>query len=126
MSASGTSFELVDIESVVWSELAALPPDAEHALEACRADDALCFSGPAGVFVLTLRPGDNPDQFEAFVLLAVARQFGAFDEAEPAVLAIARDLTATTVAFGSMRRGWARRLGPAWKPRGKREFWRHT
>lgn len=125
MSASGTSFDLVDVDTV-WPQLAAPPPGAEDALEACRAGDALCFSGPAGVFVLTLRPGDNPDQFEAFVLLAVASRFGAFDEAEPAVLAIARDLTATTVAFRSVRRGWARRLGSAWRPRGEREFWRHT
>jgi len=125
VSASGTAFDLVDVAEV-WPTLAALPPDAEDALHACQAGDALCFRGPAGVFVLTLRPGDNPGQMEAFVLLAVASRFGAFSEAEPAVLAIARDLTAATVAFRSVRKGWARRLGPAWRPRGEREFWRHT
>lgn len=125
MSASGTEFELVPFDAVLPT-LGELPAGAEDALPSCRAEDALCFQGPHGVFVLTLRPGDNPGQLEAFVLLAIASRFGAFSAAEPAVLAIARDLTATTVAFGSMRRGWARRLGPAWKPRGKREFWRHT
>lgn len=125
MSASGTEFELVPFDEV-WPTLGKLPAGAEQSIEACRAEDALCFRGPHGVFVLTLRPGDNQGQLEAFVLLAIASRFGAFSAAEPAVLAIARDLTATTVAFGSMRRGWARRLGPAWKPRGKREFWRYT
>lgn len=125
MSASGTAFDLVDVAEV-WPTLAMLSPDAEESLRACETGDALCFRGPAGVFVLTLRPGDNPGELECFVLLAAASEFGAFEEAEPAVLSIARDLTATTVAFGSLRRGWARKLGPAWKPRGKREFWRKT
>jgi hypothetical protein len=118
-------FALVDIDDV-WPTLGDLPPDADAALHRCRAGEALCFRGPAGVFVLTLRPGENRGQLEAFVLLAVASRFGAFAEAEPAVLAIARDLTAATVAFRSVRKGWARRLGPAWRPRGKREFWRYT
>lgn len=121
MSASGTPFELVDVDEV-WPTLKDLPDGAEAALRRCRDGSALCFRGDPGVFVLTLRPGDNPGQLEAFVLLAMASRFGAFADAEPAVLAIARDLTATTVAFRSVRKGWARRLGPEWRPRGKREF----
>jgi hypothetical protein len=125
VSASGTDYALVEIDDVL-EQLGALPPDGEQAIEAARADEALTFAGPFGVFVATLRPGDNPGDLELFVLLAVASRIGAFKDAEPAVLAIARDLTATTVAFRSVRRGWARRLGPAWRPRGKREFWRHV
>jgi hypothetical protein len=126
MSASGSAFDLVDDIEDVWPLLVDLPPDAEDAHAACLRGDALCFIGAPGVFVLSLRPGDNPGDLEAFVLLALASRFGAFVDAEPAVLAVARDLTATTVAFRSVRRGWARRLGPAWRPRGKREFWRYT
>jgi hypothetical protein len=121
---SGTDYQLIDLEEV-WPTLD-LPPDADQALQAWREGGCLCFQGPAGVFVVTLVPGHNPGHLEAFVLLAVASRIGAFEDAEPAVLAIARDLTATTVAFRSVRRGWARKLGPAWRPRGKREFWRHT
>lgn len=123
MSASGTAYALVEIDDVL-EQLGELPPDGEQAIEAARAEQALTFAGPFGVFVATLRPGDNPPDLELFVLLAVASRVGAFKDAEPAVLAIARDLTATTVAFRSVRKGWARRLGPAWRPRGKREFWR--
>jgi hypothetical protein len=118
-------YTLVEIDDML-EQLGELPHDGEQAIEAARADEALTFAGPFGVFVVTLRPGDNPGDLELFVLLAVASRFGAFKDAEPAVLAIARDLTATTVAFRSVRRGWARRLGPAWRPRGKREFWRHV
>ena len=123
--ASGTAYELVEIDDVL-EQLGQLPAGAEHAIEEARAGRALTLRGPFGVFVLTLRGGDNPPDLECFVLLAVASRFGAFEDAEPAVLSIARDLTATTVAFGSLRKGWARKLGPAWRPRGKREFWRHV
>ena len=123
MSASGTGYALVEIDDVL-DQIGELPPDGEQAIEAARAEQALTFAGPFGVFVATLQPGDNPGDLELFVLLAVASRVGAFKDAEPAVLAIARDLTATTVAFRSVRKGWARRLGPAWRPRGKREFWR--
>jgi len=125
VSASGTAYCLVEIDDVL-EQLGDLPRDGEQAIEAARAGRALTFSGPFGVFVATLRPGDNPGHLELFVMLAVASRIEAFKDAEPAVLAIARDLTATTVAFRSVRRGWARRLGPAWRPRGKREFWRHV
>jgi len=118
-------YRLVDDLDKRWPALK-LPAAADEALEDWHAGKALCFSGPAGLFVLTLCPGDNPPELECFVLLAVASRFGALADAEPAVLEIARDLTATTVAFRSVRKGWARKLGPAWRPRGKREFWRYT
>lgn len=125
--ASGTCFFILPGD-VGWEQARAhvrqMPDGAEHALEEWRARRALWFAGEPGWFALTLRPGDNPGSLEAFVLLAVSRRPGAFEAAEPAVLAIARDLGATTVAFRSARRGWSRKLGPQWKPRGAREFWR--
>ncbi len=125
MGASGTQFELVEIDEAL-AQIEELPRDAHEAVEEALAGRALTFLGPDGMFVLTLLPGDNAGQFEAFVLLAVASRNGAFERAEPAVLAIARDLAAATVAFRSVRRGWARKLGPAWRPRGERGFWRLT
>lgn len=125
MGASGTGFELVEIDEVL-AQLGQLPQDGNEAVEEARAGRALTFRGPAGVFVLTLQPGDNAGQFEAFVLLAVASRIGFVECAEADVLAIARDLAAATVAFRSVRRGWARKLGPAWRPRGERGFWRLT
>jgi hypothetical protein len=125
VSCSGTLYELADL-AATWSNLGPLPPGAEDALNAYSAGRALAFTGPHGTFVITLEPGENADQLEAFVLLAIAARHGAFAAAEPAVLAVARDLKATKVAFRSVRRGWARRLGPAWKPRGESEFWRYV
>lgn len=116
-------FALADIEEV-WPTLGQLPAGAETAQSECRAGRALCFAGPWGSFVIGLYPHENGADLEAYVLLAVAARHGAFEFAEPSVLQVAADLGATVVAFRSVRRGWARRLGPAWKPRGKSEFWR--
>lgn len=117
-------FRLASIDDV-WPTLVDLPPLAEDALHECRAGRALCFTGVPGTFVIGLYPHDNGHALEAFVLLAVAAQRGAFEIAEPHALQVAMDLNATTVAFRSVRRGWARKLvGTAWKPRGNGEFWR--
>jgi hypothetical protein len=118
-------FELRDIDAV-WPTLNDLPAGAEAALDICHRGQGLCFVADWGTFVIGLEPGQNPGTLEAFVYLAIAARHGAFDAAEPAVIQVARDLKATTVAFRSVRRGWARRLGPAWMPRGTREFWRWT
>lgn len=126
MSASGTSFRVVDDVVSFWPTLPPLRSESIEALAEVRAGRALCFHGEPGTFVIGLGPGENPGTLEAFVLLAVAARVGVFDESEPAVLAVARDLGAATVAFRSVRRGWARRLGPAWKPRGTTEFWRYV
>lgn len=116
-------FELVDIDAI-WPTLGRLPPLAAEAIDECHAGRALCFQGEWGTFAIGLYPDDNGTALEAFVLLAVAAKNGAFEIAEPSVLRVAADLGATTVAFRSVRRGWARKLGPAWKPRGQSEFWR--
>jgi hypothetical protein len=62
------------------------------------------------------------DELEMFVWLAVAFRHGAFQRQESAVLNIARDLGAKTLAFQTRRKGWARRLGPQWQHRGSLEF----
>jgi len=124
VTCSGTSFALVDLEAV-WPLLPTYPEDAEEALHEWQEERALAFMDPAwGVFVLTMQPADNDGHLEVFLLLAVAFQHGAFEAAEPAVLAIARDLGAEQIAFRSVRRGWSRRLGLDWTPRGTREFTR--
>ena len=129
MGASGTALRIIEDPVSFWPTLPQIPAlhlEAIEALAELRAGRALCLHGESGTVVIGLGPGENPGTLEAFVLLAVASQFGAFDQSEPAVLAVARDLGAATVAFRSARRGWARRLGPEWKPRGTREFWRYV
>lgn len=117
-----TAFGLADLDAI-WALLPVYPADCEEALHEWRAGRALAFFDPSwGLFVVSLEPADNAGNLEAFVLLAVGFRPGAFEAAEPAVLAVARDLGATQVAFRSVRRGWARRLPLEWKPRGTREF----
>ena len=77
-----------------------------------------------GMLVLDLRPG--PEGLELFVWLAIAFRHGAYERQDAALLAIARDLGALTIAFAARRRGWARRLGPEWHRRGKDEFMRRV
>jgi len=96
------------------------PSDVADIAAQCDNDDAIAFSTDDGMFVVQLRPFG--DELELFVLAAVAFRFGAFERQEPAVLDIARDLGAKTVAFQARRRGWGRRLGPEWFRRGTDEF----
>ena len=124
-SAALPDFCLVDDIDAAWQALPSLPPQADDALVECQVRRALLFQGEWGTFALGLYPNENATELEAFVLLAVAARRGAFEVAEPHVLAVARDLGATTIAFRSVRRGWERKLrGTAWKPRGNSEFWR--
>lgn len=123
MGVCGTDFVIVDYLDHVGQLLHA-HPDAVQALRACEHDEAVMLRSPWGLLVIGLRPCENPADLEAWIWAAVAERFGAFEAAEPAALAIARDLGATRVAFRSVRRGWARKLGPAWNPRGRSEFWR--
>jgi len=62
------------------------------------------------------------DELEMFVWIAVGFRHGAFERQEPAMLTIARELGAETIAFHSRRRGWGRRLGLEWQRRGIDEF----
>ena len=72
-----------------------------------------------GHYVCLLRRGDA---LELFILVAVAFRFGAVERQDAALLQIARDLEAKTVAFQARRKGWGRRLGPEWSRRGTAEF----
>lgn len=96
------------------------PSDVADIAAQCSNNDAIAFSTEDGMFVVQLRP--HGAELELYVLAAVAFRFGAFERQEPAVLAIARDLGAKTVAFWARRRGWGRRLGPEWFRRGTDEF----
>lgn len=80
----------------------------------------LCVACEDGMFVVKLMP--NANRLELFVLAAVAFRFGAVERQDAALLTVARDLGAKTVAFKSMRRGWGRSLGPEWTRRGSDEF----
>lgn len=105
----------------------ALPPSILSASEVsdfaaqCDEGQALCFAGEDGMFVVQLR-AVSETELELFVLVAVAFRFGAVERQDAALLQIARDLEAKTVAFESRRRGWGRRLGPEWTRRGLDEF----
>jgi hypothetical protein len=93
-------------------------------LAECEENRAMCLACDDGVVAVELRAHD--DHLEMFVRAAVAYRHGAFARQGAAVLAIARDLGASTVAFEARRRGWARRLGPEWVRRGSREFVREV
>lgn len=98
-----------------------LPSEAQDIAAQCGDEQALCFACEDGMFVVRLQPLGNA--LELFVLAAVGFcAHGAFERQEPAVLAIARDLGADTVAFRARRRGWGRMLGPEWFRRGTDEF----
>lgn len=122
---SGTSFLIAEFEEwlpAVIDRIMALarPAEIEHLRAKCRADKALCLVCPDGLVVIELRPAGQ--EMEMFILLGVAFEHGAFQRQEPALLSIARDLGAATIAFEARRRGWARRLGPEWRPRGSNQF----
>lgn len=90
----------------------------------CESERALCVSCEDGMAVFSLVCDGSA--CELFVWIAVAFKHGAFARQEAALLAVARDLEADTIAFRSRRRGWARRLGPEWQRRGTEEFVRRV
>lgn len=80
-----------------------------------RARNAVCLVSQDGMVSIALQRRDD-GTMRAFVLLAVSDSApGAFRRNETAMLAIARDMGATTLAFHATRRGWAKVVGPAWK-----------
>lgn len=97
------------------------PSEVEDFAAQCDQGQALCFAGEDGTFVVQLRAASETE-LELFVLVAVAFRYGAVERQDAALLQIARDLGAKTVAFQSRRRGWGRRLGPEWTRRGLDEF----
>lgn len=122
---SGTDFR-VEEPPMVDHACATLRPGVARASEIaeikaqCEQNRALCLACDDGMMVVDLRPG--PEGLELFVWIAVAFRHGAYERQDAALDAIGRDLGASTVAFVSRRRGWARRLGPEWQRRGTTEF----
>lgn len=94
--------------------------EVEEMRAQCAAHQALCLACEDGMAVIDLRAYGS--DLEMFVWIAVAFRHGAVERQMPALLAIARDLGAKTLAFESRRRGWARQLGPEWHRRGLDEF----
>lgn len=122
---SGTEFTIEDPQ-MVEAACRGLAPTIASASEIaeiqaqCDLNHAMCLACPDGMIVIDLRPFG--DELELFVWLAVGFRHGAFSRQDAALDLIGHDLGATTVAFQSRRRGWARRLGPDWQRRGTQEF----
>ncbi len=126
---SGTDFTIYEPEFVAQTTRKLRPGVASASELAeiqaqCEKEEALCLACEDGMIVIDLRPG--PEGLEVFVWLAIAFRHGAYERQDAALLAIARDLGAQTIAFVARRRGWARRLGPEWHRRGKDEFMRRV
>lgn len=126
---SDTDF-IIDEPELVSHACARLPPRVASASEIeeiqaeCEAGRALCLSCEDAMIVVDLRV--HGDALEMFIWVAVAFRFGAFERQVAALGKIGRELGASTIAFQSRRRGWARRLGPEWTRRGTDEFVRST
>lgn len=117
MKILGTPFELINFfdawtiarqrSSSKWICDSAIA-EAQHA-------NAISLVCPDGVMSMSLIP-DEGGRMRAFVLMAVSTRFaaGAFQRNEPHVIAIARDMGASVLAFRTQRRGWSRVLGPKW------------
>lgn len=82
----------------------------------CASGRAMCLCCHDGFVVVGLYP--RAGALELYVWLAVATQRGAFARNEASLVELARSFGAKAIAFRSRRRGWARRLGDAWKSRG--------
>jgi hypothetical protein len=126
---SGTSFTIGDaamVEAACHQIRAGIASPSEIAeLKAqCEHGTALCVACEDGIVVFDVRYTE--DDLEMFVWLAVAFRHGAFQRQESAMLNIARDLGAKTLAFQTRRKGWGRRLGPQWRRRGSLEFVRYV
>jgi hypothetical protein len=123
---SGTDFTIEPADFVLHVCRGLRHPVASHSeiqeiRAQCAANRALCLACSDAMVVIDLR-GTQRDNLEVFVWIAMAFRHGAFERQEAALLAIARDLGAKTLAFVTRRRGWARRLGPEWRRRGIDEF----
>ena len=126
---SGTTFvpegpEAIDAAFARIRHRIASTSDIEDLKAQCAEGNALCAACEDGVVVFSLQTYGMG--LELFVWLAVASRPGAFERQEPALLKIARDLGAETLAFQTRRPGWGRHLGPQWQRRGSAEFMRYV
>lgn len=125
---AGTDFVLAEVD-LVWPrfrERAArshTPPDVlERHLKACRKGEALCLTCPDGLVILTLEM-ERSGRITCLVLLAVSNgAFNAFAKYEEQLMAIARDLEATELAFCTDRPAWQHLLSAAWRKAGNCTF----
>jgi hypothetical protein len=122
---SGTNFRIEDPEFVARAcrgmrRGVASASEIQEMVAECEANRALCLACEDGMLVIDVRSG--PESLELFVWLAVAFKHGAFARQGPALDLIGRDLGASTIAFQTRRRGWARALPPEWQRRGNYEF----
>jgi hypothetical protein len=127
---SNTVFEIEDAQMVEAAcrnlhRGVATPAEVAEIRAQCESGHALCVACEDGMFVFSAISHDGV-HLELYVWIAVAFVHGAFRRQEPALLRIARDLGADTIAFRARRRGWARRLGPEWQRRGSDEFVRQV
>lgn len=125
---SGTSFTIEDADFVRRAAPLAgrvLTASEIEEIEAeCEANRAMCLACEDGMVVVQLQA--LATSLELFVWLGIAFRHGAFERQVAALLAIARELGADTLAFETNRRGWARRLGPEWTRRGTTGFVRRV
>ncbi len=122
-----TGFRLATPDEVLAGLLRAVPrvltdSRARELAKECDNPSTLALVCADGLLIVRLQPNPAADALELFVLAAVADRHGAFARQDAAVLELARDLQASTVAFRAARRGWGRVLGPEWAPRGTDEF----
>lgn len=122
---SGTRFTIEDAAVVeagtrCLRHTIASPSEIEDLKAQCERESVMCIACEDGLVVFDVRYIGT--ELEMFVWLAVAFRHGAFQRQEPAMLKIARDLGAKTLAFQTRRAGWARRLGVQWQRRGPLEF----
>ena len=116
---AGTDFVLADFEQA-WPlirERAGKWIEPHVVDGAARPGASVCVVNTDGMLVFTLFAVDN--RLRALVLLGVSTGTpGAFWRQEAAMVAIARDMGASWLAFESARRGWAKVLGPHWRRNG--------
>lgn len=122
---SGTDFQFSDPKILghlgqLRKKPVASPTEISEIQAECESGRALCLECTDCLVVISVRPFG--DDLELFVWIAVAFEYGAYLRQEAALLKIARDLGAKTIAFQSRRDGWGRRLGPEWARRGTSEF----
>ena len=126
---SGTSFT-IEAAAMVEAAVRQIRPGVTSPSEIaelkaqCEQSSAICVACEDGTVVFDVRYVEG--ELEMFVWLAVAFRHGAFQRQESAMLSIARDLGAKTLAFQARRKGWGRRLGPQWRRRGSLEFVRYV
>lgn len=119
----GVDFSLCEFQKA-WPKFEAraarwVDADAvEQAKAIDKSGNGACMVGNDGLVVLTLETGDNGED-RLFVLLGVSSgRPGAIQRQEQAIIAIARNLGVSRIAFRTRRGGFERALGREWTREG--------